>query len=69
MTKLPEHHAHMIRLMAEEGRPIDEISFMVRVDEKIVKAILRGENPDTNSSDEPDNPIFQGYKGSKSGQE
>lgn len=66
MTVLPEHHAQMIRLMAEEGRSIDEISFMVRVDVETVKAILRGETSDTQSNVEPDNPIFQGYKGPKS---
>ncbi|WP_342154561.1 hypothetical protein [Methylorubrum sp. SB2] len=63
MSNFPENHAEMIRIMAKDGYSIEKISFLMRADEWIIEAILRGENPDTTSKDEPDNPIFQGYKG------
>ena len=63
MSQLSEDHIEMIRIMAEKGYSVEKISFLMRADEWIIEAVLRGENPDTKSKDEPDNPIFQGYKG------
>lgn len=63
MSQLPENQTAMIRIMAEKGYSVEKISFLMRADEWIIEAVLRGENPDTKSKDEPDNPIFQGYKG------
>lgn len=63
MSQLPENQTEMIRIMAEKGYSVEKISFLMRTDEWIIEAVLRGENLDTKSKDAPDNPIFQGYKG------
>jgi hypothetical protein len=36
MTELPEHIRFQLRRLIEEGKPAEEIAFMMRLDRKVV---------------------------------
>lgn len=55
-THVPEHLAHMVRLMAERGKSIKDMQIVTRLSEPTIAALLRGENPDTSLPDEE--PLF-----------
>lgn len=55
-THVPEHLAHMVRLMAERGRSVEDIQIMTRLSEPTITALLRGEDPDTSLPNEE--PLF-----------
>jgi hypothetical protein len=42
MNSLPEHIAHELNRLIDEGKPTDEIVFMMRLSHEIVEAAKRG---------------------------